>query len=204
MRFAPASLLVAYCWLAKEPRCRGAGARTRRSLIAAWIAVLGYLPYWLWPDTGSRYVMPLYPLAAYLIAARALAADRRAHAQVVHCLFATIAFKYVAALWVYPAYLREHRGDYSRRRGRNRRAGKGMPLYATDVSATGLSIVANLDARRFPQQPLQWPPREWTSGFVLSNKENPELGSAFRKFRLGRKTCTCYAAALRATRPHES
>ena len=63
---------------------------------------------------------------------------------------------------------------------------RGMPLYATDVSAAGLSVASSLDARRFPRQPLQWPPREWPSGFVLSHTENPELGKVFRKFRLGR------------------
>ena len=36
-----------------------------------------------------------------------------AHAFVVNCLFATIVFKYVAALWIFPAYLREYRGDYA-------------------------------------------------------------------------------------------
>ena len=32
----------------------------------------------------------------------------------VNCLIAMIAFKYVAALWVFPAYQREYRGDYAR------------------------------------------------------------------------------------------
>ena len=67
-----------------------------------------------------------YPLAAYLIAHmlwRQSAARKR---WVVNCLIATIAFKYVAALWVYPAYQREYRGD-SRAWGRDRRADRGTP-----------------------------------------------------------------------------
>ena len=98
-----------------------------------------------------------------------------------------IVVKYVAALWVFPAYLREHRGDYTAVAAEVEALTKGFTLYATDVSATGLSVAANIDARRFPQQPLQWPPREWSAGFVLANAENPEIGPVFRKYELGGK-----------------
>ena len=68
LRFVPASFLVAYFWLRREP----AGAKDRRHdaafATAAWIAFLNFLPYWLWPHTATRYVQPLYPLAAFLIA----------------------------------------------------------------------------------------------------------------------------------------
>ncbi|MET0682592.1 MAG: phospholipid carrier-dependent glycosyltransferase [Casimicrobiaceae bacterium] len=185
-RFVPASVLVAYFWLRKQAFDAEARAHDPAIVICAWIAVINYLPYWLWPSTASRYVMPLYPLAAYLIA-HALWRESAARMRwVVNCLIATIAFKYVAALWVYPAYQREYRGDYSTVAAEIDALARGMPFYATDVSAAGLSIAAYLDARRFPQQPLQWPPREWPSGFVLSPTEIPELGSVLRKFRLGR------------------
>ena len=121
--------------------------------------------------------MPLYPLAAFLIAHALWRQSAARMRLVVNCLIATIAFKYVAALWVYPAYLREYRGDYGTVAAEVEALARGLPLYATDVSAAGLSVAAYLDARRFPQQPLQWPPREWPSGFVLSHTENPELGT---------------------------
>ena len=41
----------------------------------------------------------------------------------------------------------------------------------------------HVDSRR---QPCSGRRAKWTSGFVLSNAENPEVGSVFRKFRLGR------------------
>ena len=59
--------------------------------------------------------------------ARAVAARRCMRMRiVVNCLFATIAFKYVAALWIYPAYLREYRGDYAARGGRSRATDQGL------------------------------------------------------------------------------
>jgi len=186
LRFVPASVLVGYFWLRKKPLDGEARPHDASVAICAWIACINYLPYWLWPSTASRYVMPLYPLAAYLIAHvlwRQGAARKR---WVVNCLIATIAFKYVAALWLYPAYQREYRGDASSVAAEIDALTQGIPLYVTDVSAAGLSVASTLDARRFPQRPLQWPPREWPSGFVLSHTENPELGTVLRKFRLGR------------------
>jgi 4-amino-4-deoxy-L-arabinose transferase-like glycosyltransferase len=187
LRFAPASLLAAYAWL----QGRGSDASQRRAdpqvSTAAWIAFLGYLPYWLWPDTGTRYVMPLYPLAAFLIADLLWRQRVVTMRTIARWLFATIAFKYAVALWVFPWYMREHRGDYAAVAAEIEALTKDFALYANDVSATGLSVVANIDSRRFPQPPVQWPPPEWTSGFVLSSAEDPAAGSVVRKFPLGGK-----------------
>jgi len=203
LRFVPASLLVAYCAL--RERAGGAEAQpwAPSFATAAWMALLGVLPYWLWPDTGSRYVLPLYALAAFLLAHLLWHQNLLRVRFVVNCLLAVIAVKYVAALWVFPAYLREHRGDYAALAADIEALTKGFALYATDVSATGLSVVANIDARRFPQQPLQWPPREWSAGFVLANAENPEVGLIFRKYAVGGKPlyvlCRGEACAVRRT-----
>jgi 4-amino-4-deoxy-L-arabinose transferase-like glycosyltransferase len=185
LRFAPASLLAAYAWL----RRRGQHASPRHVdatiSTAAWIAFLGYLPYWLWPDTGTRYVMPLYPLAALVIADALWRQNIVTMRTVAQWLFATIAFKFVAAVWVYPAYLREHRGDYKAVAAEIETLTTGSALYANDVSATGLSVVAQLDSRRFPRQPVQWPPADWASGFVLANAQDPAVGKLVKKFPLG-------------------
>ena len=187
LRFVPASFLVAYFWLRREP----AGAKDRRHdaafATAAWIAFLNFLPYWLWPHTASRYVQPLYPLAAFLIARALSRLDPARLKWAMKFLIATIVIKYVAALWVFPAYQREYRGDYAGVARQIEEVVRGSVLYANDVSATGLSVASEIDAHRFPQQPLQWPPQEWTSGFVLSHTEDPAVGNTFRKFPLGRR-----------------
>ena len=184
LRFVPASGLAVYFAWRKEP---GASGRTLALPVAigAWIAALNYLPYWFWPNTGSRYVMPLYPLAALLFA-YALWRQSAARMRVaVNCLIAVIVFKYVAALWIFPLYQREYRGDHRAGAAEIEAITRGHALYATDVSATGLSVAAYIDAGRFPQQPLQWPPREWDSGFVLSHETNPGHGRVYREFRFG-------------------
>ena len=138
-----------------------------------------------WPSTASRYVMPLYPLAAYLIAHvlwRQSAARKR---WVVNCLIATIAFKYVAALWVYPAYQREYRGDSESVAAEIDALARGSALYATDVSAAGLSVAS------IPRcTPISRNSRcngRRASGHRVSCCRTPKIRSSayvFRKFRL--------------------
>lgn len=187
LRFAPASFAVAYFWLRREPAAARDVRYDTAFATAAWIAFLNYLPYWLWPHTATRYVMPLYPLAAYLIAQGLWQLSPSRVRWAVHFLIAVIVIKYVAALWLFPSYLREYRGDDVGVARQIDDLVRGSVLYATDVSAAGLSVAARIDARRFPQQPLQWPPRDWTSGFVLSHDEDPAVGNTFRKFLYGRR-----------------
>src|SRR6185436_8161241 len=103
----------------------------------------------------------LYPLAAYLIAQGLWQLKPSRLPRAVNFLIAVIVVKYVAALWAFPAYLREYRGDDAGVATQIDELSRGSVLYATDVSAAGLSVAAHIDAHRFPQQPLQWPPRDW-------------------------------------------
>jgi 4-amino-4-deoxy-L-arabinose transferase-like glycosyltransferase len=184
LRFLPASALAIYFWWRKSATAP-APAPKLSIATCAWILGLNYLPYWLGPNTGIRYVLPLYPLAA-LVIAYLLWPQSEARKRTVLCwLIAAIAFKYLLALWAFPAYQQKFRGDYAGVAAQIEALTKGSPLYTTDVSATGLSVTANIDTMRFPAQPLQWPPPEWSSGFVLSYTENPELGRLWRKFQLG-------------------
>jgi hypothetical protein len=121
LRFVPASLLAAYAWVRGRGRRSDANPPSAYVSTAAWIAFIGYLPYWLWPDTGTRYVMPLYPLAALLIADALWRQRTVTMRTIARWLFATVAFKYVAALLIFPAYLREHRGDYAQVARRSKR-----------------------------------------------------------------------------------
>ena len=187
LRFVPASALAAYCWWRRETTGPNAPALEAHVSTCAWIASLNFLPYWLWPNTGIRYVMPLYPLAALLLAYALRRHGATRMRLVVHCLIATILFKYAAALWFFPAYQREFRGDQRVVAAEIEALSRGHALYATDVSATGLGVAAYIDAHRFPQQPVQWPPREWRSGFVLSHDADPAQGRVFREFPLGRQ-----------------
>jgi len=61
----------------------------------------------------------------------------------------------------------------------------GHPLYANNVSASGLSVAAHIDVLRLPQPPLVFPPAEWSTGFVMSYSADPALGEVAEHYRLG-------------------
>lgn len=184
LHFLPASGFAVWFWL------RRSGAQLQASgfpfAVGAWIALLNYLPYWLGPNTAIRYVMPLYPLFAALIADKLWQQDEARRRLVICWLIAAIAFKYVIGLWALPAYQHSFRGDYSQVAADIDSLTREFPLYATDTTATGLSVVAHINTRRYPAKPLQWPSAQWDSGFVIAYTQDPALGQVLKKYRLGR------------------
>lgn len=156
--------------------------------VAAWTVLLGMLPYWLAPDGGTRYLMPLYPLFALLMASVVLAAGRAAADIAVKALVATVALAFGVGLVGFPLYESRVRGDYAAAaRAVVARVGDA-PLYALDVSSLGASIVANVNALRRPRLPLARPPADWADGFVLAMEPDPALGRTAATVRVGSRT----------------
>ena len=60
-----------------------------------------------------------------------------------------------------------------------------QPLYASDTSSVGASIVANLNIMRAPQPPLRLPPPGWTSGYVLVDAPDPAVGQVAAQVTVG-------------------
>lgn len=189
LRFIPASLIaVFFCWryrMTSAPTADSVGSELPwRVLLVMLIA--NYLPYWLGPRTHIRYIMPLYPLISLLIAAAIWRYGRRPIAITVRWLAVVIALRYVIGLWGLPWYEQNYRGDYAATAKQITAITQGFPLYATDVSATGLSVTAHLDTMRYPGPYVHWPPPQWDNGFVLSYTPNTELGKIKTSYKLGR------------------
>ena len=186
LRFAPASAVAIYfMWRIRAPAPAAplAADFPWRGLIA--MLVLNYLPYWLGPNSHIRYIMPLYPLIALLIAAAIWRCGERPLAIATRWLMAAIVLRYVLGLWLFPWYQQHYRGDYAATAAQIVAATRGYPLYATDSSATGLSVIAHLDTLRYPSPYLSWPPAQWEHGFVLSYTPNPEWGQVSASYALG-------------------
>lgn len=201
LRFVPASAVAMYFWW----RTRMAAPSGVLSAEFPWrtllaVLILNYLPYWFGPKTHIRYIMPLYPLAALLIAAAIWRCGERPLAIATRWLIAAIVLRYVIGLWLFPLYQQHYRGDYAGTAAQIATATRGYPLYATDVSATGLSVTAHLDSLRYPEPYLHWPPAQWAHGFVLSYTPDPELGQVSASYKLGGNMLylLCRGAACRA------
>ncbi|HEV2007678.1 MAG TPA: phospholipid carrier-dependent glycosyltransferase [Burkholderiales bacterium] len=186
LRFLPVSAVAIYFgWRMRHAKREDAlGTEFPwRSLIA--MLVLNYLPYWLGPQTHIRYIMPLYPLTALLIAATVWRCGERALVSATRWLIAALMLRYAMGIWLFPWYQQNYRGDYAYTAAQIEAATQGYPLYTTDVSATGLSVTAQLDSSRFPAPYLRWPPAQWKHGFVLSYTPDPELGQIVASYALG-------------------
>jgi 4-amino-4-deoxy-L-arabinose transferase-like glycosyltransferase len=203
LRLAPASLVFVYYWWRTRAAAPAAAVEgfPWRTLLA--MLVLNYLPYWLGPKTHIRYIMPLYPLAALALAAAIWNFGAGPRIIAARWFVAAVVLRYAIGLWIFPWYQDNYRGHYAATAAEIAATTRGFPLYATDVSSTGLSVTAHLDTSRYPAPYLQWPPAQWSDGFVLSYAPNVELGEVAASYALGGNTLylLCRGAACRAPRP---
>jgi 4-amino-4-deoxy-L-arabinose transferase-like glycosyltransferase len=189
LRFLPASAVAIYfAWRTRLPRPDDPDLEAFPWRTLSAILIINYLPYWIGPKTNIRYIEPLYPLASFLIAALIWRCGERARTIALRALIAAIALKYVVGLWGFPWYEHTYRGDYAGTARKIEAATRGQPLYVTDVSATGLSVTAELDQARYPGPYLRWPPAQWDDGFVLAYTPDPALGRVAASYPLGGNT----------------
>jgi 4-amino-4-deoxy-L-arabinose transferase-like glycosyltransferase len=186
LRFMPASLIAIYFCSRQRtaPATDAAIAEFPWHVLLVMLSV-NYLPYWLGPKTHIRYIMPLYPLISLLIAAAIWRCGDRPVVVAARWLTAAVVLRYAIGLWGFPWYQQYYRGDYAGTAAQIAATTRGFPLYATDVSASGLSVAAHLDAMRYPEPYLRRPPPQWDSGFVMSYTPNSELGQVKASFKLG-------------------
>jgi len=186
LKLSPAFALAAYfLW-----RRRGGGLQPETRIdhvrTALAIALLNFLPYWLAPQSQGRYLLPLYPLFALVIARVIWRAGAPAVRTSAAWFCGLLALKLVFLLAAFPYYQATYRGaNYLETAREIHEKTRGFPLYATDVTSTGLSVVAHLDVLLLPGGPVIWPPNEFTSGFVVSDRPYPETGPIVKSWKLG-------------------
>jgi hypothetical protein len=183
LKTAPAALLALY-YARKRP---WESDPARPALItAAAITALNYLPYWLAPQSHTRYLVPLFPLAALVFARVIWSAGPGARVVTIRWLAALLAVKLALVLAIFPYYQKTYRGEnFALAAKAILERTRGHALYTTNVSASGLSVAANLDILRLPAPPVAWPPPGWDTGFVISYTPDPGLGRLVEKYRLG-------------------
>ena len=182
----PTSAVVLYGLLSKE--IAPSEFRQNSVLIALLAAVINVLPYWLAPASSPRYLMPIYPFVALAMAYAVLNGGHLISDLCVKALIATVGIAYVAALVGFPAYERRFRGSYDRAAQAIIARVGNLPIFATDDTSIGLSIVADINTRRSPAPPVTRPPPGFVSGVVLASRPDPAIGRVEMTFTLGRDT----------------
>jgi 4-amino-4-deoxy-L-arabinose transferase-like glycosyltransferase len=179
----PVSAVVAYSLV--RGRFSG-GLRQAPIDIVAWTLLINVLPYWFTPGSSPRYVMPLYPFAALLMSFVVLHSGKFITSIAVKTLVGLLVVAYVAALAGFPLYERYIRGSYREAAQMILARAGNEPIYATDVTSVGLSIVANLNVLRAPQPPVTFPPSDFASGYVIAMAPDGKVGPVDKVFALGR------------------
>ncbi len=184
LRLAPVLFIAGYyAWRNRSVMSRGLDLHCR---IALWIALLGYLPYWLAPQSAIRYLMPLYPLAGFAIARVLWEAGAPAIAVTRRWLIAVIVLKLALVLVLFPQYQERYRGrNFEAAAVDIQQRAAGQTLYTLSDNATGMSVTAHLDILRLPAPPLTFPPQQWESGFIIVQVPDARLGRVIAEYRLG-------------------
>lgn len=180
---SPTVLLAAY--LMARKRLLIAEMQPERYREGVFIAVLCIAPYWLSPQGGIRYLLPVYPLIA-LVAARIIWRSGEAGITLALRWFAGIVVvKILFALVLFPYYQSHYRGvNYTLAASEILLKTQGYPLYAANSQSAGLNVVSEIDAQRFPQAPLVLPPPQWDNGFVISPTEDLTVGAVAFRYQL--------------------
>jgi hypothetical protein len=183
-RLMPALAVAGY--LVWRRRAAVSGRPAEQLRIAAWIAGLNFVPYWLAPHGNIRYLVPIYPVAALAIALILWSARERHGGLVYRWLAAAVALKFLAASVLFPLYQSHYRGENYAATARDVIArSAGHPLFTRADTASGLSVAGYIDAWLYPKPPLKWAPDAWESGFVIAEENDPALGKFAARYQLG-------------------
>lgn len=183
VRLSPAVLLA--CYLLLRKRMLKPEISPDRFQAAFFIAVLCVMPYWLAPQGGIRYILPIYPFVALVSARIIWRAGETAQAIALRWFAVIIVFKLIFALILFPYYQSHYRGENYTEAGRSiMQLTEGQPLYVTDVSSSGLCVTGFIDAQRYPLPPIVYPPAQWQTGFLISRINDPSIGRLVRHYKL--------------------
>ena len=188
--FLPGSVIVAYLWWKNHTRV--SFSSDRHLVMAASICLLNFLPYWLSPQSSIRYLLPLYPFAALIIAVVIWRCGEQAIALTKKLTIAAIALKLVAVLVVFPLYQEHYKGrNYLEAAREITILTRNHALYMNDFRAATLSVGGYINSLRYPGlPPLVAVPDHMENGFILSQDTSPALGKTLKAFQLGGDTLT--------------
>jgi hypothetical protein len=192
LRLAPVSLLV--LWSARRNNVFKGLLADQPVRTALAIAAIVFIPFWLAPQSHFRYIVPVLPLIALVLA---VAVFKLGDASVR----TTMRWLWGAAV-IFPIYQHRVRGEnYALTAREVLRRTAGFALYSNDVSAAGLSVTAYMNIQRLPQRALTFAPLQWDNGFAISNVADETLGKINAQYPLGGDTLYLHCRGVACAAP---
>ncbi len=187
LRLAPVSLLVLWwAWRHQLASAWYTGPAVRTALI---IAAMAYIPFWLAPQSHFRYVLPITPLIALVLAVAVCSTGDAKVRVAMRFMWAAVALKLLLAGVLFPIYQHQFRGEnYALTAQKVLRHVGDFPLYTNDVTAAGLAVTAYINLQRLPHAALMYAPAQWDNGFVIAYAPDAALGNVAAQYALAGDT----------------
>jgi hypothetical protein len=184
LRLSPPCALALYLTLRK--RVTAPEAAVDHFWTAVAIAGLNFIPYWLAPQGGIRYLYPIFPLFALVFARLIWRAGEGGQRHALQWFVVMLVLKLVFVLVVYPHYQASFRGANYLAAAKDTLSRRGdRSLYVNDLTSAGLSVATYIDILRLPAPPLEWPPDDWNDALLLTALPQAGKDQVVTKYHLG-------------------
>lgn len=181
-RLSPVVLLATYLLLRKRMVTDETFPTYFRA--AAWMTALGFLPYWLSPQSSIRYLLPLYPFIALLAARLIWRAGEAGRLLALRWFAGLLIFKLLFSVLLYPYYQSHFRGkNYVTAAHEIAAQTISFPLYSNDPRSITENIVSEINRLNMPNRLVFAPPPHWDNGFLLA-MEIESNSQVFSKLRV--------------------
>ena len=145
------------------------------------IALINFLPYWITPTGHSRYLMPLYGLAAIFIAGLTYQ-----HANLTKQVFRlasfVVVFKLLFALFLFPIYTHYARPDIKHIAADIVTVVGNHDVFSVDETWIGIAVSDQINKTIYPRKSITNDFESVSNGFVLSAVKNSSLGTLVKDY----------------------
>jgi len=188
MRCLPVSGLMVYFWVKSEQKKSFLNAfKDPRIADIVWIFILNYLPYWIVPESHVRYLLPLSPLLAWLLAYWIFELGTEKVKIVMGWLVIGIILRYAVGIFWFPYYEKKYRGDYQAVAYDILNRVGNRPLYTDDYFSVGLNVAVMIDIEKMPNAVIGRSIANWEGYLMSPTKDVPDTVVA-KTYRLGNQS----------------
>jgi hypothetical protein len=146
-----------------------------------FIALVGFLPYWIAPLSHSRYLMPIYGMVAiyvtFLVRDKALLMG-----QLKKFLVLVVFLKLAYACVLFPAYTRVFRPPIDQWAQIVKTIVDSRNLFSVDQTWIGISVVDKFNRLNYPRPPVSRAYDGVDAGYILSDTRREDLGVLIKQF----------------------
>jgi len=180
-RSLPISLLLIWLYIRHKQKIH----MTPELTTVAWVILACFLPFWLSPGAGARYLIPLYGWVALLLTGMILSLNASHLKQALRLMVIILLIKIPYSLWILP-YIKDDMPERSIKAVATEimMMTREASLRTQSDVANGLSIAAYLDVWQQNKPPIHWYDGKEKGVYILAEDVTPSFGTLVKKWHL--------------------